>query len=207
MKLKISSALGRKDEQPNIALAEHIVKEKDIAAIRQLISGLDSDKAAANDCIKVLYEVGSRFPLLISPYSQEFIKFLKSRNNRLVWGAMTALSTIAEIKAEQIFSRLDEITEAYKTGSVITVDSAISVFAGLAKAGPGYEKTIFPIIINHLKTCRPKEIPQHSERYLPALTAGKKDEFIKVLNSRMQDLSDSGKRRIDKVIKEAERRK
>lgn len=203
MKLKISSAMGRRDQQPNIELAQELVKTKDVSGIAEIISGLDMDKATANDCIKVAYEIGCLSPALIEEYAEVFIRLLKSRNNRLVWGAMTALSVIAELKAEQIFSSLEEIINAYESGSVITVDSAISVFAGLAKAGPEYEKHIFPIIINHLKTCRPKEIPQHAERYLPALTAEKKDEFISTLNYRIPDLSDSGKKRIEKVLKEA----
>ncbi len=204
MKLKISSSLGRRDEQPNIELAEQIVNTMDKSAVAEIINGIGGfDNLTANDCIKVAYEIGYRSPGLIAEYADVFIRTLKSRSNRLVWGAMTALSTIAELKAGLIFSRMDVIMESFKNGSVITVDNAVSVFAGLAKAGKEYEKQIFPLIINHLKTCRPKEVPQHAERYLPALTSGTKAGFIDALTYRLPDLSDSGRKRIDKVLKEA----
>ena len=53
----------------------------------------------ASDCIKTLYEVGYLKPELIAPYVGDFLKLIKSRENRLVWGGMLALSTIAALKS------------------------------------------------------------------------------------------------------------
>jgi hypothetical protein len=49
-------------------------------------------------------------------------------------------------------------------------------------------------------------VPQHSEKSLPAVDTINKDDFIAVLEKRMEDLSASQVTRVRKVIKEAEKR-
>jgi hypothetical protein len=70
--------------------------------------------------------------------------------------------------------------------------------------GEKYRKTMFPLLIEHLRTCRPKDVPQHAEKSLPAVTAANGKQFVAVLTRRMDDLSGSGLRRVKKVIKSAE---
>jgi len=198
---KLACKLGRNDENPNIELAEYLCQHKDAVGIEEIIEGLrGSDKAVANDCIKVLYEIGDRDPILISSYADDFISCLSSKNNRLVWGGMTALAKIAGISPEPIFDRLPAIITAYENGSVITVDNSISVFAGLCKAGDKYANTVLPIIINHLKTCRPKEVPQHAERASVCFDSNNAKDFIMVLERRKTDMAPSGLKRINKLL-------
>ena len=84
---ELASQLDRKDEQPNIELAQKLVKEKDHAGVKEVIENLtNKDKKIQNDCIKVAYEVGEIAPEMISNYAITFINLLKSRNNRLAWG-------------------------------------------------------------------------------------------------------------------------
>jgi 3-dehydroquinate dehydratase len=101
---------------------------------------------------------------------------------------------------------IDAIKKAKETGSVITVDNAISTLAYTAAANDKYNAVIFPYLLNHLSNCRPKEVPQHSEKTLPAMNASNKADFIKVLEKRMEDLSGGGLARVKKVIKLAETR-
>ncbi|HRH38307.1 MAG TPA: hypothetical protein PK760_08175, partial [Flavobacteriales bacterium] len=62
----LASSLGRRDEQPNIALAEAIAARKDHKAVTQLVDVVRAkDKALRSDAIKALYEVGERSPELI----------------------------------------------------------------------------------------------------------------------------------------------
>ena len=68
-------------------------------------------------------------PKLIAGYTDDFVKLLRSKNNRLVWGAMTALAEVAKEILMAVFSHLDEIKKAKETGSVITVDNAITTLA------------------------------------------------------------------------------
>ena len=64
---KLATALNRKDEIPNVALAEEIVRKNDAGAVSQLVANLyNRDKNIQSDCIKVLYEIGQRDPKLIA---------------------------------------------------------------------------------------------------------------------------------------------
>jgi len=199
---KLACKLGRNDEIPNIELAEYLCLHNDIDGIKEIINGFKGkDKAVANDCIKVLYEIGERNPRLISDYVNDFISYLQSKNNRLVWGSMTALAKIVEYASEPIFEKLSVIIAAYEYGSVITVDNSISVFAGLCKANDSYAETVLPIIIKHLQNCRPKDVPQHAERASVCFNTKNTNAFIEVFEKRLPDLASSGQTRINKLLK------
>jgi hypothetical protein len=127
---------------------------------------------------------------------------LRSKNNRLVWGGMTALAEVAKANPDAVFKHLDAVKKAKETGSVITVDNAIATLAYTAAGNEKYNKAIFPYLLNHLSGCRPKEVPQHVEKTLPAVNSSNKVDFIKVLEKRIEDLSGSGLTRLKKVIKQ-----
>jgi len=199
---KLAYSLGRNDEEPNIELAKELVKTKNKKGINEIAQGLsDPKEQIANDCIKVLYEIAEIKPELVSEHVETFILLLKSRNNRLVWGSMTALSKIVHLKPEEINKNLDIVIRAYEKGSVITVDNSISVFAGLVRANKKYEKKVFPIIIDHLEKCRPKEVGQHAERAFICVNKNNFDVFRETLSKRRGSLTDAQKKRVDKLLK------
>jgi len=201
---RLASSQGRRDEVPNQELARDLAAKKDKTGIHEISQNLwNKDKNIQSDCIKVLYEVGYIEPKLIAGYGEDFVKLLRSRNNRLVWGGMTALSEVAKANPEVVFKHLDEIRKAKESGSVITVDNAISALAWTASANAEYSKIIFPYLLKHLSECRPREVPQHSERTLPAVNSSNKTGFIKVLEKRSEDLTGAGLARVKKVIKQA----
>jgi hypothetical protein len=202
---RLAHSLGRRDEIPNQELARDLATKKDKKGIREVAENLwHKDKNIQADCIKVLYEVGYIEPKLIAGYADDFVKCLRSKNNRLVWGGMAALVEVAKANPDTVFKNLDAIKKAKETGSVITVDSAISALAWTAAGNKKYNEAIFPDLLKHLSSCRPKEVPQHSEKTLPAVTASNKADFIKVLENRMEDLSGGGLVRVKKIIKQAQ---
>jgi len=199
---KLACKLGRSDELPNIELAEYLYQQKDIAGISEIVNGFKgSDKAVANDCIKVLYEIGERSPELISPYADDFISFLHSKNNRLAWGSMIALAKIASCASEPIFNKLHLVISAYERGSVITVDNSISVFAKLCQVSDTYAEKVLPILIKHLQKCKPKEVAQHAERASICFNSKNASEFIEILENRVSFLNPSQQVRINKLLK------
>lgn len=202
---RLATNLGRNDEEPNIELAEELVKNEDAEGIKEIVDGLTQKKAIANDSIKVLYEIGERNPKLLRDYADDFLNLLTSSNNRLVWGAMTALNTIAEEVPSAIFTQIDKVISAYKSGSVITIDNSMSVFAKVCMADKRYEVAIFPMLLEHLRTCRTKEIPQHAERISICINSDNKTEFLKVLEERKDELSISQLKRVQKLIKDLEK--
>jgi hypothetical protein len=200
---RIAHLQNRRDEVPNQELARELAVQKDRADIREIAENLwNKDKNIQADCVKVLYEIGYIDSSLIAGFAEDFLKLLRSRNNRLVWGGMIALSTIAELRADFVHTHLKEILKAMSAGSVITVDNAIKTLA-LAASNDAYRPAIFPHLLEHLRTCRPKDVPQHAEKSLPAVGASNKDEFIAVLEIRMEDLSGAQVNRVKKVIREA----
>lgn len=200
---QLASSLGRRDEVPNQELARELAARKDKKGIREIAENLwNKDKSIQADCIKVLYEIGAIEPKLIAEYADDFVKCIRSKNNRLVWGGMTALAEVAKADPDSVFKHLNEIKRAKEAGSVITVDNAISTLARTAAANDKYNQTIFPYLLKHLSSCRPREVPQHSEKTLPSVNASNNNDFIKVLEKRMEDLSGSGLARVKKVIKQ-----
>jgi len=160
----LASQLSRNDEEPNIELAHKLIHEENDAGIEEIIENLTcKDKKIQYDCMKVAYEIGQVKPELISKYVLTFIELLKSSNNRLVWGGMMALATIAEVASETIMAHLAILKSAMKVGSVITIDKGVLTLAKLAAVSKENNDVIFPILLHHLENCRPKEIPQHSK--------------------------------------------
>ncbi|MFJ5717601.1 hypothetical protein [Neobacillus sp. NPDC093127] len=198
----LASQLNRNDEAPNIELAHELANEENHIGIEEIIENLSSkDKNIQQDCIKVAYEIGQVKPELIGKYALTFIELLKSRNNRLVWGGMTALATIAEVASEIIMAHLDTLKSTMKIGSVITIDKGILTLAKLAAVSKENNDTIFPFLLHHLENCRTKEIPQHSESTLFAVTDVNKEKFLNVLRKREKYLTASQLKRIKKIYK------
>jgi hypothetical protein len=112
---KLACSLGRRDEVPNQELARDLAAKKDKKGIREIAENLwNKDKNIQADCIKVLYEVGYVEPKLIADYAEDFVKLLKSRNDRLVWGGMTALAEVAKANPEAVFKNLDAIKKSQR---------------------------------------------------------------------------------------------
>lgn len=204
---KIAFFQNRRDEIPNQELAKELAKTNNKKGVLEIAENLWSDNQnIQNDCIKVLYEIGYLNPKLIAEYMDDFLKLLQNKNNRLVWGGMTALSTIAEINAKELYLHHLAIRKAMDKGSVITNDNGIKTLALIASAGNEYQIEVFPYLLNYLATCRSKDVPQYSEKILIAVNNNNKKKFIQVLEKRMSNLTSSQLARVKRVIKEAEAR-
>jgi hypothetical protein len=202
---KLACFINRRDEVPNQELARELAATRNVDGIREIAAALSNKDAAIRaDCIKVLYEIGYLAPELVAPYALDFLKLLKSRNNRLVWGGMIGLATVAPLAADALHPHLADIQKGIQTGSVITKDAGVMALAGMASANAAYSREIFPFLLEHLRTCRPKDVPQHCEKILPAVTAENKADFIAVLEKRMEDMLGSQMPRVKKVIKQAD---
>ena len=201
---RLASSQGRRDDVPNQELARELAETRDEAAIRELVAHLqDQDRNIQSDCIKTLYEIGYLAPDLIAPYAEDFLALLSSRNNRMVWGGMIALATIAALRAPFLFDHRQEIQQAIEKGSVITVDRGIRALATVAAQDDAYRRKLFPYLLDHLRTCRPKDLPGRAEGVLVAVDEAHRDAFISVLEQRMPDMRPSQVKRLKKVIAKA----
>jgi len=198
---KLATALERKDEEPNIKLAIQISDENDVSGIKELVENLSNkSKDIQNDCIKVLYEIGERKPTLLIEYTNEFLKLLSSKNNRLQWGAMTALSSIVLEIPQTIFDALPTILSAGEKGSVITKDQVVNTLIKLCSIEE-YKERAFEYLIQQLQTSQTNQLPMYAERAMPIINQQNKQIFIMTLNARMNEIEKETKRkRVEKVI-------
>ncbi len=204
---KIAFFQERRDEVPNQELARELANTQNKEDIKEIAENLWNKNAnVQSDCLKVLYELGYLKPELVVDYTSDFLKLLKHKNNRMVWGSMIALATVARLRGEEIYAHFDEIKRVMAEGSVITVDNGVKALAEAAAGSDERRQAIFPFLLQHLETCRPKEVPQHAEKILAAVNAKNKDAFTRVLVKRMGDMTGSQIARIKKVIKEASRK-
>ena len=175
---------------------------EDRVGIREIAENLQhKNRRVQGNCIKVLYEIGYLKPELIAPYADDFLQLLQSKNNRLVWGSMIALSTIAKVAPDALYPHYTKIQRAMERGSVITIDAGVKTLSLIAAANEEYRQTLLPRLLHHLQTCRPKDVPQHAEKTAIAVDAQNPDDLLAILNARLPELSKAQSRRIKKLIK------
>lgn len=200
----IACSQGRHNEAPNVELARQLAEARDRKGIREIVEHPDDTRPQVQaDCLKVLYEIGYHAPNLVAECADRFLQLLASRNNRLVWGGLIALSTIASRTGGRLHLHRQETMEAIDQGSVITQDSGIQALAHVASRS-SYQKALLPYLLRHLSTCRPKDLPLRSEAALAAVTACTKGPFSRVLERRLRELNAAQRRRIQRVVQEAE---
>jgi len=200
---QLSSAQGRKDEVPNQELAAKIVAAANKEAVKELIENLNNkNKDIQNDCIKTLYEVAEKRPDLVSVYASDFIKLLDSKNSRMVWGTMTAISTITLEQPELVFNALPKIINMADTsGSVIARDHAMYILSRLATIKKYYEDCLI-LIIEQLIKAPVNQFPMYTEITAPVIKDLDKPAYLKILADRLDDIDQESKRkRIEKVLK------
>jgi hypothetical protein len=198
---KIAYYRNRRDEVPNKELARELAETKNLAGIDEIAKNLwNKNKSVSSDCLKVLYEIGYINPDLISEYVDEFLKLLKSKTNRMVWGAMIALATIAERKSAEIWANINAVINAVENGTLITVVWGIKTLAKVASTNKKYNECIFPFLIDNLKKSISRDLLLHTESILLAVNSENKQEVLAVLDSRKSELKPSQSARFKKLL-------
>jgi hypothetical protein len=199
---RIAFSQNRRDEVPNQQLAKELAETVNRAGIEEIARNLQNKNTnVQSDCLKVLYEIGYLKPELIAEYAPAFLGLLKSKNNRMVWGAMIALATVADRKPAEIYRQLAAVSEAIHKGSLITIVWGVKALAKVAAANKTYKETIFPLLTGQLRKCIPRDVPMHAESILPAIDEENKQEFLRILESRKPEMTASQLQRLRKVTK------
>ncbi len=203
---QLSSSLGHKGNDANIALAKELAETENSDAIKELVENLkNKDKKIQADCIKTLYEVAYIKPDLIASYYSEFLELLSNKNNRLVWGGMIALMTITDLKSKELFESLDLISDTVNQGSIITIDSGVEIYAKLNKYSE-YQDKVENLLIDQLWKCPIKQLPKYMEKSIISITEWNKEIYKKIINERKPECEkDSQVKRLDKVLKQIDK--
>lgn len=199
---QIAYSRNRRDEVPNQELARKLAATKDRAGIQEIAANLWShNKNIRSDCLKVLYEIGYIAPDLIAGYVDDFLKLLSAKDNRLIWGAMIGLATIADLRTKEIWRHVDEVIGATESGSLITVVWGVKVLSSVAAADKKYLHKIFPFLLTQLQTCLPRDVPLHAESISRLVGKSNRKEFVAVLESRQSAMTSAQLSRLKKVLK------
>ena len=187
---KIAFHIGRRDEVPNQELAALLAKEENNAGIEEIAGYLnDKNKSIQSDCIKVLYEIGYINPQLIAKYAKEFIGLLESKTNRMVWGAMIALSTIAGEVPQEIWPYLEKIIELIEKGSVITHVWGVKTLINLSKAGDRFYDGLIDDLFRLQRNCRDVDFAKRAEDMCSAIRPVHRGTYKKLLEERKPEYS------------------
>jgi hypothetical protein len=200
---RIACFQNRRDEAPNQELARELAATRNQDDIREIADNLGHENPnVESDCLKVLYEIGYLAPDLIADYVDRFLALLKHKNNRMVWGGMIALATIADLRPTEIWNEVDAVITAVDYGTVITEVWGIKTLARVAAADAAYSQRLFPLLMNYLKVCLPRDVPMHAESIVPAVNAGHKDETLAVLEARKTEMTASQLTRLNRVMRQ-----
>ena len=200
---KIAFFQNRRDEVPNQLLAKELVETKNKDGIREIAENLENkNKNIRSDCLKVLYEIGYLEPGLIADYGDDFLKLLKSKDNRMVWGAMIGLAAIADRCPNEIWAQIDDVIRITESGTVITLVWGMRVLAKVAAADKEYKEKIFPFLLKQIQACIPRDVPTHAESILCAVDQKNKRELLSILEARRPELTPAQLTRFKKVLKQ-----
>jgi len=199
---RLASALERNDERPNVELAEALVAAPDKAAIAELAGLLTTgSKPQKHDAIKTLYEIGYRKPELIAPHLDAFVSLLSTRDNRMLWGTLVALSTLADSCPQELAAHLGSILAAADRGSVIAKDAAMKILGAL-NADPALNPELTPILFERLETAAVNQVPMYAELAAPSIAEKDKPAFRKIVETWHGKIPmPAKKKRLEKVLK------
>ena len=199
---RIAYHVGRRDEVPNQELAALLAREENQEGIDEIAGYLnDKNKSIQSDCMKVLYEIGYIAPHLIADHAEDFLGLLDSKVNRMVWGAMIALSTIAEEVPRTIWPHRERIKELIETGSVITNVSGVRTLINLSKSGESFYDGLIDDLLRLQRECRDVDFAKRAEDMWPTIRPAHREEYRKLLEERKPGLSGAAQKRLAKVIK------
>lgn len=180
---RLACALERNDEQPNIALAEDLAKSANKADIAELVDiTSNGTKAERHDAIKALYELAERRPELVAPHIYKILKLLNTKDNRMIWGAMSALAALAEHVPATMIENLDQILKAADKGSVIAKDKVMVLLSTLNSIDK-YREQVTPIILNRLTHSAVNQVPMYVELAAPTIAGADKAKFISLVQA------------------------
>ncbi len=199
---EISYFQNRRDEVPNKELAKTLAETENRVGIAELVTNLKhKNKSVQSDCLSVLYHVGYVKPCLIANYVGDFLALLKSKNNRMVWGGMIALSTIADLKPKEICANLDTVKQTIDKGTLITVVWGVKTIAKVASANKSCKPEVVPILLSQLTNCIPRDVAMHFESSLPAIDDENKAMFSRIVEDRKKEMTTSQLARLNKAMK------
>jgi hypothetical protein len=84
---------------------------------------------------------------------------------------------------------------------VITKDNGIKTLAKVASVKDEYNDVIMAYLTEQLRTCRAKSVPQYAESIRIAVNVNNQEQYLNILNDRIDSLSTAQQKRVKKILK------
>lgn len=203
---RIAYHLKRRDEVPNQELAKELAEENNEEGIKEMAGYLfDKNKSVASDCLKVMYEASYIRPEIIVDYYGDFVTLLQSKNNRMVWGAMIAIASIAKVAPDMVYQQVDLILEKINSGTVITNVQGAYALINMAGASEEIYGNVIDQIFTLVGGSRSVEFPKRCEAFSAILKDEDKERLIELIHKHEERLSTGGKKRVARLIRRLEK--
>lgn len=161
----------KKKKRGSAAVAEEIVNADDAASrVAELAEALlDSRSTTATRAARVLHELVTAKPSLLSPHVEKFARGITSKHKRVVQASADALPAIAKKAPARVAKHLDLLKESFEPAIDVGKDGLVRTFANLCTASVAYQKRLEPVLTLALEGCDGKTLARWSEIVLPAL--------------------------------------
>lgn len=160
-----------KKKRGSAAVADEIVNADDAASrVAELAEALlDSRSTTATRSARVLHEIVTEKPSLLSPHVEKFARGITSKHKRVVQTSADALPAIAKKAPARVAKHLDVLKESFEPAIDVGKDGLVRTFANLCTASVAYQKRLEPVLTLALEGCDGKTLARWSEIVLPAL--------------------------------------
>lgn len=181
---QLSSQTGNRSEQPNRKVADQCIKHPEL--LLEIVAELKSkDAKLLGDCAEVMTFVAETNPELVSIYFNDLHPLIKHKNGRVKWEAMHAISLIAHLVPDHIFSILVELDDIlHKEQGVIVRDYATQTICNFAQTGKDAAGIAYPVMNEILHFWGERHASRVIESFakLYVLLPGLKNELISVVS-------------------------
>ena len=186
---QLAYSLGRKDQAPNKSLAKKIADSEDELRLSELIQFFDSKphKELQKDCSLTLAWIAERNPKMIAPYVDYLMDKLNDPINRVIWGSMIALSSIAHLTQDQLYQALPAILDAMDKGTVVTRDHGYRILIVLYQNNK-YQEDVFLLVLEQIAKAPSNQLGQYTENLIAVLDRSHKEQLLTVLEDRKLEL-------------------
>ncbi len=197
----LAASLGRRDERPNIELAQRIAHTNDKADIEELLNVIEREETPLRrNALKVIFETARINPALVRPHLERLLPLLEEKDNPLVWRTLQIFDTLTPDTPEFMMRHLDAILNATDRSSVIARDRTMSILSQL-NALTRFRPTITPILLMRLRHAAPNQFPTYAELAFAGLHPGHREELATIITQRLQSIAAPAKRaRLKKLL-------
>lgn len=178
---RFAGALGRRDFEPNVALAAELADTDDAQGVADVAACLESGRRrVARDAIHVLFALAERAPELALAQADVLLDALHDEDGRVVWGAVHAWSSLAGADPARCMAVLPHVMDAARRSNIVARHRTMLMLAELGKHAE-YQDEVAPLALELVRTARPNQFPTYAALAEESLVGAWRGELLAVV--------------------------